>query len=206
MESRKAHWEQVYQNKGPMEVSWFQENPAQSLRLIEQCDLSRNDSIIDVGGGASRLIDHLLQRGYQELTVLDISATALEHAQHRLGELATQVQWIESDITSFTPHQPFTLWHDRAVFHFLTHSADRKHYLEALRKGLQPGGHLILAAFSPDGPNQCSGLDIVQYDRDKMIHTLGADFQLLEQTTEAHTTPGNAIQHFNYFHFCYGAP
>ncbi len=203
MDSKKEHWEQVYQRRSPFEVSWYQENPTHSLSLIRNSSISHTESVIDVGGGASQLVDTLLQEGYQNLTILDISATALEHARNRLGAAADNVHWIESDITRFIPSQQFALWHDRAVFHFLTEAADRAQYIDALKQGLQPGGHLIIAAFSPDGPTQCSELDIVQYDKDKMVRTLGRDFELLEQTSEAHTTPANKIQHFNYFHFIY---
>ncbi|MEJ2405692.1 MAG: class I SAM-dependent methyltransferase [Candidatus Thiodiazotropha sp.] len=199
MFDRKQHWENIYHSRSPEKVSWYQTTPQRSLALIRSCTLESGDPIIDIGGGASRLIDHLVQDGYQDLSVLDISATALRHAQQRLGDNARQVHWIESDITEFQPPRRFTLWHDRAVFHFLTQAADRAQYVTTLRQALPSGGQLILASFAVGGPVKCSGLDIVQYDADRLLDTLGAGFELLEEQSENHLTPDHAVQAFKYF-------
>ncbi|MGW8228376.1 MAG: class I SAM-dependent methyltransferase, partial [Gammaproteobacteria bacterium] len=143
--NRKTHWEDIYRDKSPLEVSWFQREPALSLQLITNTGFSTDAAIIDIGGGASILVDRLLERGYLHLAVLDISGTALNHSKQRLGSTAAQVEWLESDITTFAPSHPFDIWHDRAVFHFLTEAADRKRYVETLQQTLRPGGNLILA-------------------------------------------------------------
>ncbi len=195
----KQHWENVYRDRDPEQVSWYQAHPETSLALIQASGVDASAPIIDIGGGASRLVDQLLQTGYTDVSVLDISATALSHAQQRLGEDSRRVAWIESDITRFEPQRRYALWHDRAVFHFLTQAADRAHYVAALHQALPPGGQLILASFAIDGPAQCSGLDVVQYDSDKLLKTLGAGFELLETHREDHRTPAQAIQAFEYF-------
>lgn len=196
---RKAHWEGVYQGKSPLEVSWYQQEPAQSLRLIEASGSGPDTRIIDVGGGASLLVDRLCERGFTRLAVLDISAQALAHARSRLAERAGAVEWFDQDVTQFRPPHAFGLWHDRAVFHFLTERQDRERYVQVLRQALMPRGQLILAAFAIGGPDQCSGLDIVQYDADKLLGELGAGFQLLEQASEDHSTPAGKVQRFAYF-------
>lgn len=199
--NRKAHWDEVYSNKSPLEVSWYQKEPALSLRLIENTEISTDAAIIDIGGGASILVDRLNERGYQHLAVLDISGNALAYAKKRLAAAAEQIEWFESDITVFqSPHQ-FDLWHDRAVFHFLTTATDRAHYMETLQRTLKPGGHLIMAAFAIGGPPKCSGLDIVQYDAEKLIAELGSGFTLLEEDSEIHVTPTEKAQQFAYFRF-----
>ncbi len=195
----KQHWENIYRNRSPEEVSWYQARPQRSLALIRSCSLDPNDPIIDIGGGASRLIDHLIQAGYRDLSVLDISATALQHARQRLAENARQVHWIESDITTFDPPRRFALWHDRAVFHFLTQALDRARYVATLRQALPSGGQLILATFAIGGAMKCSGLDIVQYDAERLLEVLGSGFKLLEDQREEHRTPSRAIQAFQYF-------
>ena len=199
MSDRKQHWENVYRNKTPREVSWYQENPALSLRLIGNAGVELTDPIIDVGGGASGLVDKLCEAGYSDISVLDVSATALEHAKKRLADKALLVQWLEQDITTFTPPRPYALWHDRAVFHFLTDPEDRKSYVAILKKALQPGGQLIIMAFAIDGPLKCSGLDIVQYDSNRLMAALGAGFELAETGHETHITPAGNQQKFNYF-------
>jgi len=201
MSSRKDHWEKIYQRKPIAELSWYQAEPGLSLRLIERIGLPRNARIIDVGGGASRLAERLLVKGYQNLSVLDISGPALEYARQRLTAQADQVSWIESDIIRFRPHQTYDLWHDRAVFHFLTDVDDRKNYLAVLDQALRPGGHLIIATFAVGGPEQCSGLPIIQYDRDKMIAELGNNYLFREQQAECHLTPSGCEQLFKYFRF-----
>jgi 2-polyprenyl-3-methyl-5-hydroxy-6-metoxy-1,4-benzoquinol methylase len=199
MSDRQNHWEQVYQGKEGTEVSWYQAYPDQSMRMIEKVVASKEEAIIDVGGGASLLVDTLLQQGYQRLAVLDISAAALRCAQQRLCERAEQVEWFTTDVTSFSPPHPFALWHDRAVFHFLTAAEDRTKYLSVLRKALEPGAHLVIATFAEDGPEKCSGLPVERYGGDKIVRTFGPQFKLLEQQAESHTTPSGMEQKFNYF-------
>ena len=199
MSDRQKHWEKVYQSKDSTEVSWYQEYPDQSMRMIEKVVASKADSIIDVGGGASVLIDSLLQKEYSRLAVLDISAAALKCAQQRLCERAEKIEWIVADVTAFEPLHRFSLWHDRAVFHFLTAEADRKKYLAVLRKALEPDAHLVIATFAEDGPEMCSGLPVERYDSEKIVSTLGEEFELLEQQVETHTTPSGMEQKFNYF-------
>ena len=199
--NRKAHWEGIYSNKSPLEVSWYQKEPTLSLQLIEKTGLSTDAAIIDIGGGASILVDHLNERGYKHLAVLDISGNALDFAKHRLAAAADEIEWFEADITTFqAPHQ-FDLWHDRAVFHFLTDANDRQRYIKILKQTLKPGGHLIMAAFAIGGPTKCSGLDIVQYDANKLLTELGNGFTLLEEKSEMHITPADREQQFSYFHF-----
>ena len=199
--NRKAHWEDLYSNKSPLEVSWYQKEPALSLQLIENTGISTDAAIIDIGGGASILVDHLNERGYKHLAVLDISGNALAHAKQRLASAADEIEWFEADITTFqAPHQ-FDIWHDRAVFHFLTDANDRKLYLKTLRQTLKSDGHLIMAAFAIGGPTKCSGLDIVQYDANKLHAELGSGFSLVEEKTEIHVTPANKEQQFAYFRF-----
>lgn len=200
MSDKKTHWERIYGDKAPHEVSWFQPQPTLSLQLIKDIQLPQNAAIIDVGGGSSVLVDHLLAEGYTDLSVLDISAKALAYAQNRLGEKASQVSWYEKDVTQFVPDRRFSLWHDRAVFHFLTEKSDRVSYVEILKRTLVLGGHLIIAAFALGGPSKCSGLDIVQYDAEKLISELGEAFKLIAHKTEIHTTPTNLEQKFAYFH------
>jgi len=201
MSERKAHWENIYLNKSPNEVSWYQQEPSWSLQLIRTIQLDRNAAIIDVGGGASTLVDKLCDDGYTNIGVLDVSAHALAHARERLADKACRVEWYEEDITEFEPPHQYALWHDRAVFHFLTRKSDRKKYVNILKRALLPGGHLILMAFAIDGPKKCSGLDIVQYDEDKLMAELAGGFELLETGHEVHITPAGKEQKFAYFHF-----
>jgi trans-aconitate methyltransferase len=199
MAERQHHWEQVYRSKESTAVSWYQKYPEQSIRLIEQVVQSKAQPIIDVGGGASVLVDNLLQRGYSRLAVLDISATAIDCIRQRLCDKAQQVEWFVADVTNFTPPHRFALWHDRAVFHFLTDSEDRAKYIAVLQRALEPGAHLMIATFAPDGPERCSGLPVERYDGVKIAQTLGESFQLLEQQSESHITPAGGEQCFNYF-------
>ena len=199
--NRKTHWEGIYSDKSPLEVSWFQKQPVLSLQLIHNTGLTTEAAIIDIGGGASVLVDHLVEQGYKHLAVLDISGTALSHAKQRLGPTAEQIEWFETDVTRFqAPHQ-YDIWHDRAVFHFLTNASDRTQYVETLKQTLKPGGNLILAAFAIGGPTKCSGLDIVQYDVEKLMAELGGGFTLVEETSETHVTPTEQEQQFAYFRF-----
>jgi SAM-dependent methyltransferase len=199
--SEKAHWENVYNEKSAQEVSWYQPLPAVSLQLIENAGIGKTLPLIDVGGGASTLDDGLLAKGYADISVLDVSGTALAVARARLGNRANDMHWIEADITRFQPVRRYALWHDRAVFHFLTAAESRRHYVEALKKGLLPGGTLIMAAFATGGPTRCSGLDIVQYAAEKATAELGPLFQLQETLQEEHLTPSGKTQAFNYFRF-----
>ena len=198
---RKAHWDHVYQRRSPDSLSWYQAEPTLSLELIRHADLDCDAPIIDVGGGASVLVDHLLREGYTNLTVLDVSGQALRLSKNRLGATANDVKWLENDLTQLAHIEKYALWHDRAVFHFLTNEEDRKHYLRVLTESLQPGGHLIIATFATDGPNKCSGLDIVQYDAEKMLAVLGTEFKLLSTQHALHITPARQRQAFQYFHF-----
>ena len=198
---RKVHWEGIYTDRSPLEVSWYQSDPELSVSLIQNTGISKEASIIDVGGGASVLVDRLYASGFHNLTILDISAKALVHTRLRLGESADKIDWFESDVTDFVAPHPFDLWHDRAVFHFLTDQKDRRSYVEVLNKALRPGGHLVLAAFAIDGPEKCSGLDIVQYDAEKLSAELGEGFTLKREQTEVHITPAEKEQKFAYFWF-----
>ncbi|MCU7797206.1 MAG: class I SAM-dependent methyltransferase [Candidatus Thiodiazotropha sp. (ex Myrtea spinifera)] len=201
MSDRKRHWENIYQDKASTNVSWYQKEPILSLGLIRATRVTYDEPVIDVGGGASLLVDFLCKEGFSNLSVLDISAKALASTRERLGELSSQVVWHETDITNFVAPQIYSVWHDRAVFHFLTESADRKKYIEVLNRSLKHGGHLIIAAFAVGGPEKCSGLDIVQYDVDKISRELGEGLQLQEVRDEIHMTPADKEQKFIYFRF-----
>ena len=201
MPDRKKHWEEIYLDKSPLEVSWFQKEPTLSLQLIRNARLHCNSPIIDVGGGASELVDHLCNKGYTNLAVLDISTKALAYAQNRLGIKANGVAWYTEDVTQFAPPHRFALWHDRAVFHFLTEKADRGKYVDVLKRTLEPCGHLIIAAFAIGGPTKCSGLDVVQYDAKKITAALGDGFELVEEKSDIHITPASKAQQFEYFRF-----
>jgi len=197
----KQHWESIYTTKGEKRVSWFQEHALTSLGIIARTAASNSARIIDVGGGASTLVDDLLGKGYRELTVLDVSAEALRAAKLRLGGNSDQVNWIEADITEVVlPERHFDVWHDRAVFHFLTDPRARHKYVEAVLHSLKPGGHVIVATFGPNGPLQCSGLPIVRYSPESLHHEFGGQFLLIEHKEEAHVTPTGAVQQFIY---CY---
>lgn len=208
---RKSHWENVYATKGEGEVSWYQENPAPSLELIALAGLSEEASIIDIGGGASRLVDGLVERNFAQVTILDLSAAALDAAKARLkarlggqgmGDKGSGVKWVTADITSWEPNQTYDLWHDRAAFHFLTEPADQSAYLDRLRKAVKRGGHVVIGTFAPDGPEQCSGLPIVRYDAASLSAILGADFKLIDTRRHDHATPWGALQRFQFSTFC----
>jgi len=201
MSKTKQHWENVYRNQSPLEVSWYQQEPALSLSLIANTSLAPHAAIIDVGGGASVLVDRLCDAAYTNISVLDILGSALAHAKARLMHQSSQVHWHEQDITRFKPPRRYALWHDRAVFHFLTERIDRERYIDVLRQALEPHGHIIIMTFAIDGPSKCSGLDIVQYDWDKLSSELGPGFKLIETGHEVHHKPGGGQQKFAYFHF-----
>jgi SAM-dependent methyltransferase len=197
-DSRQSHWENVYTSKGENEVSWFQQNPAPSLALIAQVGAKPASAIIDVGGGASRLVDHLIERGFCDVTVLDLSAAALEVAKTRLGERADKAHWLVADATIWEPPRTYDVWHDRAAFHFLTEARDRDAYLARLRQGLKIGGHAIMATFALDGPEKCSGLPVERYDAARLAQTLGSGFELLHSQRNEHATPWGAQQRFQF--------
>lgn len=199
--NKKEHWENVYKHKVATEVSWYQPEPTLSLGLINKYAPHPDARIIDVGGGASTLCDYLLQYGYQHITVLDLSANAIAQARQRLGDKSALVHWQEEDVTHFVSDETYDLWHDRAVFHFLTNKSDREKYRQILQASVAVGGHVIMAAFALGGPKQCSGLDIVQYDAQKLKTELGEKFSLIEQTSENHLTPAGQEQAFGYYVF-----
>jgi len=199
--TRQAHWENVYQTKGERDVSWFQENPDISLDLIRATGADIAAAIIDVGGGASRLADALLDEGYRCLTVLDLSDKALATSRDRLGARAAQVSWIVADVTAWQPSRTFDVWHDRAAFHFLTEPQDREAYGECVRTAMRPGGHVIIGTFAPDGPERCSGLPVVRHDHTTIGQVLGGSFRLAETRKHDHRTPGGAIQRFQFSRF-----
>ena len=195
----KDHWEQLYSTKAADAVSWFQPHADVSTRLIRASGLGRDAAIVDVGGGASTLVDDLLDAGYGKLTVLDLSLAALAKAQNRLGKRGSKVRWIEADITqvTFEPHS-FDLWHDRAVFHFLTSAEERAHYVGQVLNALKPGGYIIMATFGTNGPTQCSGLPVVRYSPDALHAEFGAAFSMVAQEEQHHHTPFGTDQQFIY--------
>lgn len=195
----REHWNQVYTSKPPTAVSWFQPHAKLSLELIRRAAPDTDSPIIDVGGGASTLVDGLLDAGYTDVTVLDISAAALALARDRLGQRADRVKWIEADILSVAlPPAGFAVWHDRAVFHFLTEDADRERYVAQVRASVRDNGHVIVASFAPEGPEKCSGLDVIRYSPETMHGEFGAGFRLLDSVRETHVTPWGAEQAFVY--------
>ena len=197
----KAHWEKVYATKTPDAVSWYRRHLDRSLALIERAVHERSASIIDVGGGESTLVDDLLLRGYVNITVLDISQGAIDVTRSRLGSAADQVHWIAADITEFELEpQAYDLWHDRAVFHFLTVPEQRTAYVRQVARSVRPGGHVIISAFGPQGPTKCSGLEVVHYDAESLHREFGVGFHMVESSTELHHTPFDTSQQFLY---CY---
>jgi SAM-dependent methyltransferase len=197
----KEHWQRVYADKRENEVSWYEASPATSLSLIENADLGPDARIIDVGGGASRLADALLERGFWNLTVLDIADGALAQARERLGARAAGVRWVAADITAWTPDARFDLWHDRAVFHFLTGKSDRAAYGAVLERALAPRGQAVIGTFAADGPERCSGLAVMRYDGDSLGRELGPAWRLAETVRHDHTTPAGAVQPFQFCRF-----
>jgi ubiquinone/menaquinone biosynthesis C-methylase UbiE len=201
MNNPQDHWESVYQSKQPDAVSWFQEHATRSLEIIRSIGASKAASVIDVGGGAYTLVDDLLDEGFQHVSVLDLSKSALEVAKTRLGTRGDQVAWITGDIrTVVLPEQAFDIWHDRAVFHFLTAIKDREAYVRQVMKAVKPGGHVIVATFAPDGPEQCSGLPVARYAPEQLHGEFGSSFDLIEHASEEHKTPWGTMQHFVYCH------
>jgi SAM-dependent methyltransferase len=199
--SRQAHWQGVYKTKGEHDVSWFQESPAISLDLIRATGVAASASIIDIGGGASRLVDALLEQGYESITVLDLSEQALATAKARLGLRAAKVQWVIADVTTWEPSQTYDVWHDRAAFHFLTEPKDRLAYAERVHRAVRPGGYVIIGTFAPDGPECCSGLPVVRHDAASLGDMLGRSFELIETRRHDHRTPAGATQRFQFSRF-----
>lgn len=197
----QAHWETIYREKAPDAVSWYSPHLDTSLALIERTSVSRSAAIIDVGGGESTLVDDLLARGYQNISVLDISQTAIDANKRRLGDSSLRVHWIAGDIMKVDLDPlAFDVWHDRAVFHFLTDSADRLAYVRQVVHTVKPGGHVIVGTFGPEGPRSCSGLDVARYDTDSLHDEFGERFQLLDSSKQLHQTPFGTVQQF---HYCY---
>jgi 2-polyprenyl-3-methyl-5-hydroxy-6-metoxy-1,4-benzoquinol methylase len=198
----KTHWETVYQTKAAHEVSWYRSHLDNSLALIAQAAADLNAVIIDIGGGEATLVDDLIERGYQHLSILDISQAAIDTTKQRLGSVADQINWLVDDITTANlPPQQYDVWHDRAVFHFLTLPAQRAAYVRQVLHAVKPGGQIIMATFGVDGPEKCSGLEIVRYSSASLQAEFGDQFQLLETSTELHKTPFQTTQQFIYCHF-----
>jgi len=196
-DARQAHWDRVYAARPVTQARWHQDEPARSVAIITAAGVGPEASVIDVGGGASFLVDRLLDKGFRRITVLDVSTQALAAAQARLGERAAAVAWLVEDVTVWSPPKDaFDLWHDRAVFHFMVADADRRAYVRALNQGLRVGGHLILATFALSGPERCSGLPVQRYSQETLPAVLGANFRLLDATPETHVTPSGAAQDF----------
>jgi len=197
--NKKQHWETVYETKSPEQVSWTQEVPKTSLDFIHSFGADKKARIIDIGGGDSKLVDYLLDNGYENITVLDISAKALDRAKDRLGDKAAKVNWVVSDVTEFAPDTAFDIWHDRATFHFLTTKEQVVKYLDIARQSVN--GYMTIGTFSTNGPTKCSGLDIQQYDEQTLTAELENGFDKLKCITEDHTTPFNTTQNFLFCSF-----
>ena len=197
----KRHWENIYASKSPTAVSWYRAHLETSLALIERATDVRTASIIDIGGGESTLVDDLLARGCKNITVLDVSEKAIEVTKSRLGAAAEEVRWLAADIEAARlPPRSYDVWHDRAVFHFLTTPEKRLAYVRQTARAVKPGGHVIVSTFGPDGPVECSGLSVMRYDADKLHDEFGANFRLIESKKELHQTPFGTTQQFLY---CY---
>ena len=199
METKKEHWEKVYSNKQSHEVSWTQELPKTSLEFIHDVNLPKTASIIDIGGGDGKLVDHLLKEGFENITVLDISEQALDKARQRLGEKAAKVKWILCDVTAFHPTVTYDLWHDRATFHFLTKTNEIKTYLATARQAVK--NYLVIGTFSDKGPKKCSGLNVHQYTEKELQQQLANGFKKIKCITEDHITPFNTKQNFLFCNF-----
>jgi SAM-dependent methyltransferase len=203
---RRAHWESVYACKRENEVSWFEESPTISLDLIKASGAKPTSSIIDVGAGASRLVDALLDDGYEAIAVLDLAERALATVKARLGPRASKVQWIVADITAWEPSHPYDVWHDRAVLHFMTAPNDRAAYAERVRKAVRSRCQVIIGTFAPDGPERCSGLPVMRHDAASLGALLGPSFELIESRVHNHQTPHGATQRFQFSRFQRNTP
>lgn len=198
---RQAHWENIFTTKGEADVSWFEETPAQSLELLELVGAQPLSAIIDIGGGASHLVDNLLARGFKNVTVLDLSAAALNSVRARLGDKGDAVKWIVADATEWNPPETYDIWHDRAAFHFLTGEKEQQSYILRLKQALRPGGHAIIGTFALDGPEKCSGLPVSRHSAESLSVLLGADFALVNSRRHEHATPWRAVQKFQFSTF-----
>ncbi len=198
----KDHWEKVYRDRPATSVSWFQAHAYRSRELIGSTGVDASVPIIDVGGGASNLVGDLLDAGYRDLSVLDLSSAALAKARSRLGERADEVSWIEADVTQpVVAEREYAIWHDRAVFHFLTSDDDRQAYLANVRQLVRRGGHVIVATFAADGPKECSGLPVMRYRAEELDRVFGPDFTLVSYSEEKHRTPAGIVQPFTWCHW-----
>jgi ubiquinone/menaquinone biosynthesis C-methylase UbiE len=198
---RKRHWENIYRTKDFKEVSWYQPAPTTSLEFVRQSAISTTSKVIDIGGGDSLLVDNLLDLGYQDITVLDISETALERAKQRLGDRAKSVKWIVADAATFKPTEKYDFWHDRAAFHFLTQEEEITNYLDTVQRSINPAGVLVIGTFSEQGPKKCSGIEISQYSEGKITARLRKFFEKIKCITVDHKTPTDSIQSFLFCSF-----
>ncbi len=198
---RHQHWENIYKAKKPAEVSWYQPTPATSLAFLKEFNVPLTARIIDIGGGDSLLVDHLVNLGYKDITVLDISETAIKRAKHRLGDNGRQVKWVVADATTFQPIEKYDFWHDRAAFHFLTSDHEIENYIATVQQNLRANGILLIGTFSENGPKKCSGMDIKQYTEKSMTDILQKFFTKIKCITVDHTTPVGAIQNFIFCSF-----
>ncbi len=194
----KEHWETFYQQQVSSEANWYQDYPQLSLQFIESAGVAIDQPVLDVGAGTSLLVDNLLLKGFEKLSVLDISETAVKQSRQRLGLKADSVEWHVADVRTFKSPQRFALWHDRAVFHFFVNETDRQAYLEVMKATLQPNGHVVLATFAQHGPEYCNGLPVQRYDATGLEEALGSDFDLIESWPEEHITPNGGVQPFIY--------
>ncbi|HXH20249.1 MAG TPA: class I SAM-dependent methyltransferase [Chitinophagales bacterium] len=193
---KKKHWENIYENRPPEEVSWYQNTPTTSLEFVKKVKLPKSARIIDIGGGESFFVDYLLEQGYRNITVLDISDTAIRHARQRVGEQAGHVKWVVTDVVNFEPEEQYDFWHDRATFHFLTSEDDIEQYRKLVSESIKPKGHMMIGTFSDNGPQRCSGLEIHQYSESLMEEQFSGNFQKVECKRVDHVTPYNTIQNF----------
>lgn len=198
---RKQHWDALYASRSPIDVSWYQADPVLSLELILATGARQDARILDVGGGTSVLVDRLALVGFCALAVLDISSCALAHVRQRLGARANQIEWIEADVLQFRPPHVYDVWHDRAVFHFLTDAEERRQYMQVLNETLVSSGSVIVAAFTLDGPESCSDLEVVRYDAAGLCAEFGPGFVLMQHAVETHITPDGRPQKFGFYRF-----
>jgi SAM-dependent methyltransferase len=198
---RAAHWQSVYESKGEREVSWFQESPSPSLELIALTGAGPASAIVDIGGGASRLIDALLAAGYADLTVLDLSDAALAASRTRLGAAGDSVDWVVADVTAWRPARTYDVWHDRAALHFLNAPEEQAAYVACVRRAVKIGGHVIIGTFAVDGPEKCSGLPVTRHSAESIAALLGAGFALTDHRRHQHTTPWQSVQNFQFSSF-----
>lgn len=198
---QRDHWDNVYYTKDEAEVSWFQETPNPSMDLLTLVGAKTESAIIDIGGGASRLVDTLVAIGFKDVSVLDLSSKALDVARTRLGDAGTQVKWITADAAEWEPPQLYDIWHDRAAFHFLNSELQTRSYIERIQRSLRIGGHVVIGTFALDGPEKCSGLDVTRYSKESLSALLGKGFDLIDSREHKHSTPWGAFQKFQFSTF-----